>query len=781
MKRRTILWAGLGGVGALFIGWGTLPVRQRLRGSHPLPVNQGQIALNGWVKISEDESVTVMVPRCELGQGIHTGLAMLVAEELDCDWQHIKVENAPIDALYNNLAVVADGLPFHPDNQGMLRNTSEHLTKKIVRHIGVMATGGSSSIKDLWEPLRQSGAYARATLLEASARHWQVPASQCTLAAGRIKHPQRESLSFGELIAQWADRAAEFNALTEKLMPKDYVLKDPSSYRLIGRPLKRLDSPNKVNGTAQYAADIHQPGMWYAAIVFAPQRDAALSSAPKFKVKIPEGVKKVISIPSLNGAAPAVVVVADQRWRALQALSSLSLTWSVGQSAELDSPTLTASLRAALADTDSAWTYYDTGKADLFNVGLSTENKKIESDYSVPYLAHAAMEPLCCSIRYDGDRATVWAGVQIPDTARKIAALNMGLEPEQVNFQQLYIGGSFGRRLENDFIAQAAFVARQCPGVLVQLLWQRIDDLRQDFYRPACEAHLKAVIDAPRKRILAWHATSAGQSIQAQAWPRVLGLPMTVPDRTTVDGSFDLPYDIPNVHISHNALSLPVRVGFWRSVGYSHQTFITETFMDQLATSVLADPFAFREAHLGTHPRQLAVLRLAANKASWNSPPGHAEDGAPIARGIALATSFGSTVAEVAEVSLSPEGRLRVHKVTVAIDCGLAVNPALIEQQMESSVIYGLSAALYGQISFANGTVEQSNFHDYPVLRMSESPQIQTYIVPSLEHPSGVGEPGLPPLAPAVANALAVLTGQRSRRLPLSGVSSIVRDLSLGA
>ena len=358
--------------------------------------------------------------------------------------------------------------------------------------------------------------------------------------------------------------------------------------------------------------------------------------------------------------------------------------------------------------------------------------------------------------------------MQIPDVARSAAAKVFELDAEQVALESLYLGGAFGRRLEADFIAQAAAIAKVVPGRLVQVSWRREDDTRNDFFRPAARARLRARLD-DAGQVVAFAAHSSGQSIVKQSFERVFGLPAAGPDKTTAEGAFDQPYEFANHRVTHRAVELPVPVGYWRSVGHSQQAFFTETFVDELARMALVDPVEFRARHLREHPRHLAVLKLAAEKARWDTRPGYAADGAPIARGIALNQSFGSIVAEVVEASLSPEGEPRVHRVVVAVDCGVAINPNLIEQQMESAVIYALSAALYGQIHFNEGRVEEGNFDRYRVLRLAETPIIETHIQPSNRPPGGVGEPGVPPLAPALANAVAVLTGKPVRRLPLIG------------
>jgi isoquinoline 1-oxidoreductase beta subunit len=519
-----------------------------------------------------------------------------------------------------------------------------------------------------------------------------------------------------------------------------------------------------VSGKAVFAADVHEPAMLYAEIQFAAQRDGQLRVWDDSQVRGMPGVVEVAQLPPLGGAAACVAVIADQRWRARLALDAQFLQWAAGPAGLFDQSLIQDTLATAIESTD-AHVYRDTGNADS---ALARAAAVVRADYEVPYLAHAAMEPVCCAVKFTGTAATVWAGVQINDLARKAAAQAMGLAEEQVTLVPTYLGGAFGRRLENDFVAIAAALAAKVPGRLLQLQWRREDDMRYDFYRPAARVRLRGSLDA-QGRIDAWQATSAGQSIVAQVMPRGFGMNAVGPDKTTVEGAFDQPYDIPNLQVAHQTVDLPVPVGFWRSVGHSYTAFFNECFIDELATVAQADPLAFRIAHLQKQPRHLKVLQLAAERADWAGRPIEAADGARVGRGLALHACFGSIVALVAEVSLSPEGRPRVHRTVIAIDCGQVVNPVLVTQQMESSVIYGLSAALYGQITFKDGAVEQGNFDTYTALRLADTPIIETWIMPNGEPPGGVGEPGLPPVAPAVANALAALTGRRNRRLPLIG------------
>lgn len=781
VRRRTVLWWGAGAVGALVVGWGALPPRQRIRHARfeELPDEQSgrTFTPNAWVRIAEDGTITLFMPRAEMGQGIHTGLIMLLAEELDVLPDAISLAPAPIDTVYNNLLVATDGLPFHPDDDGALRRTAEHLTAKVVRHLGVMVTGGSSSLRDAWEPVREAGALARASLLAEAARQWNLEPSSLQVREGRITAPSGKNASYGEIVRAAREAGRRLSAVREA------VPKTRDAWRVIGTPIRRHEARDKVSGAPIFAADVHEPGMLYAALAIAPRREATLDAASRESLlnsplRQRPGIVALVAIAGLHGAAPLVAVVADRRHRAERAREALELVWTLDETKAIDDAAIDRALGDALrADDGTRYRNVGDARARLASNPTpadATAGRLVSAQYAVPYLAHAPMEPLCCAAKFipaaadRPARAQVWAGVQIRDVAHAAAARAFGVEEADLEFFPMQIGGAFGRRLDSDFVAQAAAIAREVPNRLVQVLWRREDDLRQDYFRPAARAALAARLDASG-RIDAWSAHSAGQSIVVQAFPRVFGVPAGGPDKTTAEGAFDQAYEIPNHLVRHTTVDLPIAVGFWRSVGHSQQAFFTECFMDELALAAARDPLEFRLAHLANHPRHRAVLELAAAKAGWGSPLAPSAEGAPRARGLALNASFGSIVAQVVEVSADAAGRPRIHRVVVAIDCGTAVNPMLITQQMEGSVIFALSAALYGRIGFTGGVAREGNFDTYPVLRLAETPAIETWIVPSEAPPGGVGEPGVPPLAPALANAWAALTGRRPRKLPLVG------------
>ncbi|MFM0340919.1 xanthine dehydrogenase family protein molybdopterin-binding subunit [Paraburkholderia fungorum] len=752
VKRRTFLLGGVGAVGVLLVGWSVLPPGQRLTTSTPLPVDGTQVALNGWVKIATDNSVTIMMSKAEMGQGIHTGLAMLLAEELDADWSQVRVENAPIDKIYNSVQNIIDDLPFRPDDDSEIKRVAVWMTRKLVREGGTMMTGGSSSINDLWTPMREAGASARMMLIGAAAARWKVPPGECRTQGGYVRHASSHQASFGELSVEAAQQS----------LPRKVTLKDPANFKLIGKPVRRIEAASKINGSARFGIDVLPDGLLYASVVMCPTLGGTVANFDASAAKTMPGFIKAFAVAPYNGGTGGVAVIADNAFRAMNAVSAIKVNWHEGPAANLSSAQVDSRLMAALDDSDGH-AYYHLGNVDA---ALSGAAHTVSAEYHAPYLAHGAVEPVNCTVQVADGAATVWVSTQMPGLAQHHVAKVLDIDVDKVDMQTQLIGGAFGRRLELDFISQAAAIAREGGGHPVQTIWSRAQDFTHDFYRPACVSRLKGGFDKDG-RLVAWHATSAGQAIVPESLVRYYGVPRIPIDKTTCEGAFDQPYEWPTARVAHKIVELPVPVGFWRSVGHSHQAFFTESFTDELAAAVGQDPIAFRTALLARHPRHLAVLRRVAVLSAWGHPLTHAADGAPRARGVALHEAFGSVVAQVAEVSLAPDKRIRVHRVICVIDCGLPVNPNLIRQQMESGIVFGLSTALQDAIVIDGGQVQQKNFVDYPVVRMNDCPVIETDIMPSQMHPQGVGEPGVPPVAPAVANAVFALTGQRLRRLPL--------------
>lgn len=744
--RRRFLLGGLLAGGALVVGWGVQPPRQRLHTAAPLPVEVGAVALNGWVAIQPDGTVAVVVPRSEMGQGVHTALPMLVAEELDVGLDRVRIAPAPIDKIFGNLTVLRENLPFHPDERGKVKDGAQWVLSKVGRELGIMFTGGSTSVKDAWGPMREAGAVARAMLVKAAAEEWRLPVARLRTEDGHVIGPGGRRSAYASLAARAAEVGAGIDA-------SDVTLKSPRDFRLIGQPLARRDSPAKVDGSARFGIDARPEGLLYAAVRMAPTLGATLASFDAAKVKDLPGVSAVVDFSSAMGEFPSagVAVVARGWWQAKSAAAALPLTWNEGPAAALSSEAIFAGFSAAL-DHESGYAYFESGTQDVAGVAQT-----VNAEYRAPFLAHAAMEPVNCTAQVANGKVRLWASTQVPSIAVDVAARVAGVAREDVAIEVMLLGGGFGRRLEGDMVAQAVAVAMHTAGRPVQLIWTREDDTAHDVYRPAALARFSAKLDADG-RVLAWDNKSASGAIGHQYFPRNLGLPGVGPDKTTAEGEYDMQYEIANQRIAHVIVDSAVPLGYWRSVGHSHNAFFKEGFLDEVAHAAGQDPVAYRRALLARHPRHLAVLDKAV-AAAGTAPAGRAH-------GVALHQSFGSIVAQVAEVSV--EGTdIRVHRVVCAIDCGIVVNPNIVAQQMESAVVFSLSAALGGEITIRDGRVQQTNYGDYPVLRMDRAPHVETIIVPSAEPPEGVGEPGVPPLAPAVAAAVFRLTGKRLRSLPL--------------
>jgi isoquinoline 1-oxidoreductase beta subunit len=743
-SRRRFLFGGLGAAGALIVGWGFLPPRQRLNASQPMPLLRGEAALNGWIKIREDGTVTIAMPRSEMGQGVHTTLATLVAEELDVPLARVRLENAPDDKIFGNVVTLPDGLPFHPDDQGALAGSVRWLTTKLARELGLQITGGSTSMRDAWLPMREAGASARAMLVAAAAKQWGVDPAECATGDGMVRTGaggKVRSLAYGALAAAAAGQT-----------PGKVTLKLPAQFTLIGRAQPRTDSRAKSDGSALFGLDVRPAGLQYAAVAMAPSLGAKLVRVDAAAAKAMPGVVRVVDFSKTAGVegVEGVAVIATSWWQARQAVDKLQLVWDAGT--PVSSAGVAAQLKDAL-DKQNGYAYYERGDLPAPDAG-----RRVQAEYSAPFLAHATMEPVNCTAQVGGGKATVWTGTQVPGLARRAAAMVAGLAVDDLTMHLPYLGGGFGRRLEIDMVRQAVAIARDAGGAPVQVIWTREQDIAHDMYRPAALARFDAALD-PNGKVLGLRAKSASGSIVHQVMRRTFGLAGMGPDKTQAEGAFDQPYEFPAQRYTHVNVESAVPLGFWRSVGHSHNAFFTESFVDELAHAAGKDPALFRRALLARHPRHQAVLDAVMIRAG-EAPAGRAH-------GVALHDAYGSVVAQVAEVSVEG-GEIRVHKVWCAIDCGLAVNPDVVAQQMESGIVFGLSAALYGRVTFDAGRPQQSNFHDYPVLRMDRAPAVETIILPSANPPEGVGEAGTPPVAPAVANAVFKLTGKRLRALPLT-------------
>ena len=741
-RRRFFIATALVG-GGLLVGY-ALRGRDRLARVPAFARDGNAFALNGWVKIAPDGTVTVALSHQEMGQGISTALPMLVAEELDADWSTVRAEAAPVDKLYGNMVILGDGLPVEPDDHGALATALRWVAHKASEDLGLMVTGGSTSSRDAWEPMRIAGASAREMLVAIAAKRWNAPPSECFTDSGSVHHRGTgKKLGYGEL----ASEAAQLEP------PRKPRLKARADYKLIGTPAPRLDTPAKVDGTAQFGIDVRLPDMLYAALRHCPVFGGSLKAYDESKVRGLPGIKAVVPVPG------GVAVLADSWWRAERAFDRLAITWDEGPHAALDSSAIFAQYGRDL-EHGKPTTYAERGDAAG---ALAKAAKVVEAEYRVPFLAHATMEPMNCTARVGGGRCEVWAPNQSPTLVRWVAARTAGVDSGSVTVHTTFLGGGFGRRAEMDYVAQAVTVAKAVPGTPVKLVWSREEDMQHDMYRPAAIAKFRAALDGSGAP-LAWWNRIVGPSVTRSFMDRLLpwGGMDYPPDKTNAEGAADLPYELANLRVEHVLSKTPVPVGFWRSVGHSYDAFFTECFMDELAAAAGKDPYQFRRALLASHPRHLRVLATAADKVGWGTPP------APgIGRGIALHASFVSIVAQVAEVSVSDQGEVRVHRVVCAVDCGTAINPDTIAAQMESGIVFGLSAALYGEITLARGRVEQANFPDYRMLQLADMPEVETHILESGAALGGIGEVGTPPIAPAVANAVFAATGKRVRSLPI--------------
>ena len=722
MQRRDFLQLTAAAAGGL-----TLAVSIAACRADGAPPTEGEVFVpDAWIRIGGDGTVTVMLARSEMGQGVSTALPMLIAEELEADWAALRVEQAPAHVAYGNTALQA----------------------------GMMMTGGSSSVMEAWEPLRRAGATARQLLLAAAAARWGVPAGECRAENGRVLHVRGEkSAGFGEL----AEDAARLP------IPRDVTLKGPSEWRLIGRAVDRRDAKAIVTGTATFGLDVRLPGMLYASVERAPVWGGKVKRVDSAAAKGSPGVREVVVLDD------RVAVVADTHWQALVGRRKLVIEWSDGPLAELTDATIGDRMRARAAADEGGVARNDGDAPGV----LATTAGVLEAEYEFPFLAHATMEPMNCTV--DPVNGEMWGPTQFQDGpfflggggARGVLASALGRGVERVKVHTTRLGGGFGRRLEVDYVEEAARIAREV-GKPVQVIWTREDDLRHDRYRPRVLHRVKGAVDASG-RLLAWQHQITAPSISRNFVPRAvpdalvtLGGPLKGGvDKSTVEGAADTPYRIPNLRVTSLMANLGVPVGYWRSVGHSHTAFVVECFVDELAAKAGADPVEFRRGLLSHLARYRDVLDLAAERSGWGTPLPKGR-----ARGVAFHESFGSLVAQVAEVSIEG-GAIRVHRVTCALDCGTIVHPDIVTAQVEGGILFGLSAALYGEVNVDGGKVKQSNFHDYQVVRMPASPVIEVHLMPRDAPPGGVGEVGTPPIAPAVANAVFALTGKPIRRLPI--------------
>jgi isoquinoline 1-oxidoreductase beta subunit len=699
LSRRSFLKVSAAAGGALIVG-GYLP------GLQDETYAAGVFEPNVWVRIGADDSVTIMLSQLEMGQGVMTSMPMLVAEELDVEWNKIQTEWTPADAKYGN------------PNFG-----------------GLQLTAGSNSVRGMWKLLREAGATARKMLVTAAAETWNVAENTCSTDKGEVIHRSSgRRLRYGALV----DKAAALPA------PQAVSLKDPKDFRLVGQSLPRLDIPEKVNGKAVFGIDVKRPDMLIARVVRCPVFGGKVASFNADKAKAVAGVRHVVEISS------GVAVVADNYWAASRGAQALDVKWNEGPLAKLNSADIMKRY-AALAE--------QPGKVARNNgdsaAALKGATRSFERVFEAPFLAHACMEPMNCTADVRADRCDVWVPTQGQTASQEAAVAASGLPARAVNIHTTYLGGGFGRRGEADFVTDAVETSKAI-GKPVKVVWTREDDIQHDFYRPVTYVRMWGALDASGKPV-AFMQRLVQQSLLKRLGP----LPPSGVDFISVDGSVNLPYAIPNIRIEYIETDPGIPYGFWRSVGASVNGYVVEAFIDELATTARKDPYQFRRELLSEAPRHRAVLDLVAEKSGWGRPlpQGHA-------RGIAVMEAFGSIVGQVAEVSVA-NNAVRVHKVWCAVDAGWVIHPDAIKAQMEGGAIYGLTAALKGEITIQNGRVAQRHFIDYPMMRHNEAPEVEVHIVPSAEAPGGIGEPSTAIVAGALVNAIAAATGKRIYRLPV--------------
>lgn len=666
-------------------------------------------APNAFIRIGGDGKVVLTMPYVEMGQGTYTSIPMLIAEELEIGLTQVQLEHAPpSDKLYAN--------PL----------------------LGVQATGNSNAMRGAWQPMRKAGATAKAMLVAAAAKRWNVDLASCRAENGEVHHaPSGRKLSYGELAADAAQMP----------VPETVTLKSPAEFKLIGTPAKRLDTPSKINGTAVYGIDARPPGVKIATLAQSPVFGGRVKRVDDAAAKAVNGVRQIVKLDD------AVAVVADHMGAAKKGLAALTIEWDEGPHAKLATTDIARELEAAT--TKPGAVAQNIGDADKALAGAAT---KVEATYQLPFLAHATMEPMNCTVHVRPDGCEIWVGNQALSRVQAVAAKMLDLPPEKVVVHNHLLGGGFGRRLEVDGVIRAVQIARQVDAP-VKVVWTREEDIQHDMYRPYWFDRISVGLDASGKPV-AWNNRFAGSSVIARWAPPAFrdGL-----DPDTTEGAINLVYDIPNFHVEYVRVEPPgIPTAFWRSVGPSHNVFVAESVIDEMAAAAKQDPVEYRRALLGKSPRAKAALELAAAKAGWGGklPAGRG-------RGVSLQFVFGSYLAQIAEVEVAKDGSVRVHRVVCAMDCGTVVNPDTVQAQLQSGINFGVTAALYGEITLKDGRVEQGNFDSYQMLRIDQAPAIEVHIVPSTEPPGGMGETGTSGIVPAISNAIFAATGKRLRKMPV--------------
>jgi isoquinoline 1-oxidoreductase beta subunit len=705
LTRRGFLQAGAAAGGGLMLSL-SLPVGN---GNAEAPDADG-FAPNAFIRITGNGQIVLTTPYVEMGQGTYTSIPMLIAEELEVDLKQVRLEHAPPDEkLYGNPLLG-----------------------------GIQATGNSNAIRASWQPLREAGAIARTMLVSAAAKRWNVDPASCRAQRGEVLHPPTgRSVKYGDLAADAARLA----------VPESVALKRPQDFKLIGTPAKRLDAPAKVNGTAVYGIDVRPPGVKIATLVQSPVFGGRVKSVDDRAAKAVKGVRQIVRLDD------AVAVVADHMGAAKKGLAALVIEWDDGPHARLNTQEIAGELEKATLNSGAVAQHI--GNSDEVMAGAVT---KVEATYEVPFLAHATMEPMNCTVHLRKDGCEVWVGSQAVARAQAAAAKTAGLPLDKVVVHNHLIGGGFGRRLEVDGVIRAVQIAQHVDGP-VKVVWTREEDIQHDMYRPYFFDRMSAGLDGKGMPV-AWNHRFAGSSVIARWAPPFFNNGL---DPDTTEGAINLVYALPNLHVEYLRVEPPgVPTAFWRSVGPSHNVFVTESFIDELAAAAKQDPVAYRRALLDKSPRAKVVLELAAEKAGWGQPLPNG-----IGRGVSVQFAFATYMAQIAEVEVSTDGAVRVRRVVCAVDCGTVVNPDTVQAQIQSAIIFGITAALYGEITVKDGRVEQTNFDTYQILRMNEAPAVEVHIVQSFEPPGGMGEAGTSAIVPAVTNAIFAATGKRLRKLPI--------------